>query len=160
MELSWRLFEFLVITRQTKFNRDYFIMKLFRASLLIAIIFILNIMSTFAGTIADDDELKDEMEMFSRAIGLADAMASNCSNGEALSRVKIVRTRGLERFAEAGFPQKSVEKFDDFIQKRIQTENEKIGTKCDENSLKTFMRGMETDYKLLEDILSRYVVPQ
>ena len=84
MELSWRLFEFLVITRQTKFNRDYFIMKLFRASLLIAIIFILNIMSTFAGTIADDDELKDEMEMFSRAIGLADAMASNCSNGEAL----------------------------------------------------------------------------
>lgn len=135
-------------------------MKIFLTSLLIAITFILYITSTFAGTIAEDDELKDEMEMFSRAIGLADAMASNCSDGEALSRVKIVRTRGLERFAEAGFPQKTVEKFDDFIQKRIKTESDNIGSRCREDSLKVYMRGIEMEYKLLEDILSRYVVPQ
>ena len=135
-------------------------MKISLTSLLIAITFILNTTLAFAEAIADDDELKDEMEMFSRAIGLVDTMASNCSNKEALSRVKIVRIRGLERFAEAGFPQKSVELFDDYIQKRIQAENEKIGTRCDENSLKTFMRGMEMDYKLLDDVLSRYVGPQ
>lgn len=135
-------------------------MKSFLTSFLIAITFILNTTLAFAETIADDDELKSTMYLFANNIGLANAQASNCSDDEALSRIRIIRRRGLERFAEAGFPLKSVEQFDDYIQQNIKNEHEKIGTRCNENSLKIFMKGMETDYKLLDDVLSRYVSPQ
>ena len=135
-------------------------MKISLTSLLIAITCILNTTLAFAEAIADEDELKSTMYLFANNIGLANAQASNCSDDEALSRIRIIRRRGLERFAEAGFPLKSVEQFDDYIQQNIKDESEKIGTRCNEHSLKTFMRGMETDYKLLDDVLSRYLVPQ
>ncbi|MBI0004045.1 hypothetical protein H3S80_08290 [Bartonella sp. M0177] len=135
-------------------------MKIFLTSLLIAITFILNITSTFAGTIADDDELKVAIRSFSRELGLANAQASNCSDEKGVSRVETLRTRGIKRFIEAGFPQTSVEAFDDFTRKAIEDEHERIGQRCDEESLQLFMRGAEREYKDLEDVLSRYVVPQ
>ena len=135
-------------------------MKISLTSLLIAITFILNTTLASAEAISDDDELKSTIYMYAHNMGLASGMASNCSDEDALSRIKVLRRRGLERFSEAGFPLKSVEHFDDYIQQNIKNESSNIGTRCDEDSLKTFMRAIELDYKLLDDVLSRYLVPQ
>ena len=135
-------------------------MKLFLTSLLIAITFTLNTTTAFSEVLADDDELNTSMHMFADDMGKANAQASNCSDEEALSRVRILRRRSLERFAEAGFPLKSVEWFDDYIQKNNKDETGRMGRRCDEESLKTFMKSVEWSYKDLADVLSRYFVPQ
>ena len=136
-------------------------MKISLTSLLIAITFILNTTLAFAEAIADDDELKTAMINFSTQIGLANTMALRCADKVAFSRLVSIRTKGLMRFAEAGFPQKSVDAFDDFIQKNIYGEDERFGaTSCDEDSLKLYMRVLEIQYKYLNDVLSRYVGPQ
>jgi len=135
-------------------------MKIFLTSLLIAITFILNITSTFAGTIADDDELKTAMINFSTHVGLASIMALRCTDKAAFSRVESLKDQGVMRFAEAGFPQKSVDTFDDFIQKNVREENNRTGSTCNEDSLKLYMRVLEIQYKYLNDVLSRYVGPQ
>ena len=135
-------------------------MKISLTSLLIAITFILNTTLAFAEAIADDDELKTAMINFSTQIGLANTMALRCADKVAFSRVVSIRTKGLMRFAEAGFPQKSVDAFDDFIQKNIYSEDERSGPTCNEDSLKLYMRVLEIQYKYLNDVLSRYVGPQ
>ena len=136
-------------------------MKLFVTSLLIAITFTLNTPTAFSEVLADDDELNTAIWIFADVVGKANNEALNCSDEEALSRVNTIRRRGLERFAEAGFPLKSVEWFDDYVQNRIKTVRSDFSIhECREKSLQLYMKRVERDYKYLADVLSRYFVPQ
>ena len=136
-------------------------MKLFLTSLLIAITFTLNTTTAFSEVLADDDELNTAIWVFADVVGNANNEALNCSDEEALSRVNTIRRRGLERFAEAGFPLKSVEWFDDYVQNRIKTVRSDFSIhECREKSLQLYMKNMEFEYKYLADVLSRYFVPQ
>lgn len=136
-------------------------MKSILASFLIIIsILILPLISTttFAGKIADDEELQIALQMLGRTLARAYVISLNCSDKEAFALVTKQRMKAYERYAEAGFTSQSIDAFDEFIDKNIEIEKDLNGRLCDRESLDHMMeKTLKMDYDYFVDVINRYV---